>query len=253
MRVATHTAKGSTRERNQDSLAVEHLVSGYYLAAVADGIGGLISGEVASELAVASVAAKLREFLKDEMDHGNEMRCLEASVGWANEFIYLKGFNKYGEPCMGTTLTAALIKGEHVWLAHVGDSRAYLVSGNEISQLTQDHSIVGEMVKNGNLTERQAMHHPKKNLLTNSVGTHRALRLDLTELQAKPGDILILCTDGLTTAVESVDIPAVTTLYASEEKFPELAKALGELAVKNGATDDVTVVAVWLGKEGDTA
>lgn len=252
LRVSSHSVKGVLRERNQDSYLVEHIGRGYHLAAVADGMGGLVSGEVASELAVGGVALRLREMASaGEIEPVEELRCLETSVAWANELIYGKGVNEFGGPCMGTTLTVALINGKRVSLAHVGDSRAYLVSGGTIRQLTYDHSLVGEMVRNGDLTERQAMSHPKKNLLTNALGTHRVVRADLVQLEAAPGDMLILCTDGLTTAVESVEIQRIAADHRYEHRFPLLAETLVDEALKNGSTDDITVVAVWLVGEGD--
>ncbi|MGB9866768.1 MAG: PP2C family protein-serine/threonine phosphatase [Bacillota bacterium] len=252
LRVSSYSAKGVLRDRNQDSYLVEHIGNGYFLAAVADGMGGLVSGEVASELAVGSVAQGLREMLRSGgADPGEELRRLERCVAWANELVYSKGVREFGGPCMGTTLTAALISGRRVSLAHVGDSRAYLISGATLKQLTYDHSLVGEMVRNGDLTERQAMNHPKKNLLTNALGTHRAVQVDLLQFTANHDDMILLCTDGLTTAVESPEIHRIALEHQYEPRFTELAATLVNEALKNGSTDDITVVAVWLVGEGD--
>lgn len=145
---------------------------------------------------------------------------------------------------MGTTLTALVIRDGIAYIGHVGDSRAYLVRDNVIYQLTEDHSVVGELVRMGMLTEKEARVHPQRNLLTQAIGTVPAISVKVVDTKVEPGDRYVLCTDGLTGAIDNSTILRVV----GSALYPRLAAdELVDLANQNGGHDNVTVVAIFVG------
>ncbi|HOV78508.1 MAG TPA: Stp1/IreP family PP2C-type Ser/Thr phosphatase [Bacillota bacterium] len=235
MRWAKITDAGLLREMNEDSLCISPENG---LFAVADGMGGHRAGEVASRVALQI----LEDELSERLNRGEKPeRALVESVLEANRRIYDLAGQSPGLVGMGTTVTACLNRKDEVFVAQVGDSRAYLLRGNTIEKLTEDHSLVQEMVKNGGITEEQAFDHPHRNVLTRALGTVPSLEVDLYQVKVNAGDLILLCTDGLTMYLRQEDI--ISTVNASPD--PDTAvRALLEKALRAGGADNVTVILV---------
>ena len=231
MRVAESTGlsdPGRRRRRNEDSFVVEPP-----LFAVADGMGGAQAGEVASRLA----ASAFREFREaDEL--GPEER-LEAIIHEANRRIYERARTDAEASGMGTTVTAALLEDGRIAIGHVGDSRAYRIRRDELEQLTQDHSLVADLVRSGRLTAEEAETHPQRSVITRALGTDPEVDVDKFTVDVAPGDVFLLCSDGLTTMVDDATIARTVRESPSLENA---GKALVKAANRNGGEDNVTVV-----------
>jgi protein phosphatase len=231
---ATDTGGRST---NEDAILVRPLPDGAetgYVLAVADGMGGYQGGEVASQLAIDYV----RDLFAREMP-ADVADALKQAARRANDAIYQRAQESGG--VMGTTLVAAIIQGKYLTIASIGDSRAYLARARQLTQITQDHSLVAEQVARGELTEEQARKSPQRNIVTHAVGTQE--RLDkrmpgIFELTLLPEDRLILCTDGFFDVLEPDDY-----LQALATNDPEAtAHALVRLAIERKTTDNVSAV-----------
>lgn len=230
---------GLVRNRNEDSYCAQAMGQGVYLAAVADGMGGYAAGEVASSLAIQSVVEFISQALTRENDLRDYRSLLEQAFHRANDAIREASRQSSGRDGMGTTLTVALLVADRIYLGHVGDSRAYLIRNGAARALTSDHSLVGELVKNGEMSEAEAMSHPQRNILTNALGTVQTW-IELIEESWQTGDTLLLCTDGLTNLMSGDEIAAVVS---GKENFEEVAPALVAEALRRGGHDNVTVVA----------
>jgi protein phosphatase len=210
------------------------------LLIVADGIGGLSKGEVASSLCVRNLAAALLPaLLAADLTPFNLERTMVQAVKDANAKIYsmVKGDPKMAG--MGTTVTAALICGHHAYIANVGDSRAYIIRGGRIRQVTRDHSLVQEMIDRGEITWSQAKFHPKRNVITRAVGYLEKMDVDLFHVELQPGDMLLLSTDGLHSKVDDWELGAI----ASKHEDPQQAcLEMVSLAKSRGSTDNISVI-----------
>ncbi|HVP30459.1 MAG TPA: Stp1/IreP family PP2C-type Ser/Thr phosphatase [Myxococcota bacterium] len=235
LRAAAATDVGRRRRNNEDSFAVapEH---GLFL--VADGMGGHTAGQVASDTAAKEVLAAIAAAGAGPTSPSERLR---AAVTSANDAIFQMAKRKPELAGMGTTLVGLLTIGERAALAHVGDSRAYLVRRARVRQLTDDHSLVGELQRRGELTADAAQRHPHRHVLTRALGVRRGVEPDLAELSLTPGDVFVLCTDGLTTHVRDEEIAEIVEAEPDEQVA---AKALVDLANERGGEDNVTVVIV---------
>ncbi|TEB05735.1 Serine/threonine phosphatase stp [Pelotomaculum schinkii] len=233
MRWAQLTDRGLVRSLNEDSLCVSPEIG---LFAVADGMGGHLAGEVAS----ATALQMLEQDLGKRLQNGEfPQHALVNAVQGANRKIFeLAGSNQQWAG-MGTTLTACLKREEVIYIAQVGDSRAYLLREGRIAQLTEDHSLVRELVKNGGLTEEQALQHPQRNVLTRALGTAPSLTVDLYLHKVGPGDLLLLCTDGLTGHLRPEEI--MFTVRTSPN-LDTAARVLVDKALGAGGKDNITVI-----------
>jgi len=225
---------GRMRSGNEDSY-----FCGQTVFAVADGLGGHQGGEVASAAAVEPLARlDGREFT----DPGEAAEALATAIRDANQAILDRAA---GDPAlygMGTTLTAAAVAGRHLQLAHVGDSRAYLLREGTLDQLTTDHTVVGELVRRGRLTPEQAAIHPERSILTRAVGLDPRVPVDLPDpLELQPGDQVLLCSDGLTEAVNDAQI---AELLSAAPDGQAACRALIDAANDAGGPDNITVVLV---------
>ena len=227
------TDVGLARSGNEDS----HL-RGRTAFAVADGLGGHQGGEVASAMAVEPVAALDGRAFADA-DQAAE--ALAGAVAEANRAILQRAREERELWGMGTTLTAAAVAADRLLqLAHVGDSRAYLLRGNELRQLTEDHTVVAEAVTRGLLTRAQAAVHPQRGVVTRAVGLDPGLRADTPPpLELEAGDQVLLCSDGLT---EAVDEDRIAEVLAGEADGDGACRALIAAANEAGGPDNVTVV-----------
>jgi PPM family protein phosphatase len=234
---AGSTDAGRKRRRNEDSFVIDPP-----LFAVADGMGGAQAGEVASRLA----AAAFREF-HDADDLAAEER-VATIIQEANRRIYERAKSDAQASGMGTTITAALLTDEGVAVGHVGDSRAYRLRQERLEQLTEDHSLVADLVRSGRLSPDEADTHPQRSVITRALGTDPEVDVDSFTADAEAGDVFLLCSDGLTTMVDEGQIAQTVGRSSSLE---QATKALVKAANRAGGEDNVTVVLFRL--EGETA
>jgi serine/threonine protein phosphatase PrpC len=244
LRIAEHwyaSDLGRQRQGNEDNYFVRAP-----LFVVADGMGGAQAGEVASEIAVRS--------FDDELPNGSLPDALRSVIQGANRRIHDKARSDETMHGMGTTTTAAYVDDDEVVIAHVGDSRAYLLRDGELIRLTKDHSLVGELVARGKLTEEQAEQHPQRSVITRALGPEANVQVDVDIFPAKSGDLYLLCSDGLTSMVHE---PKLRPLFDDTDSLEALGKRLIEAANAAGGRDNITVILFRLeaveGTGGETA
>ena len=238
-RSAAATDPGRRRRHNEDAYVCEPP-----LFAVADGIGGAQAGEVASRLA----ATALRETGADGAD---PRRHVDALIQEANRRVYERQTSDASASGMGTTITVALLHDDMVWIGHVGDSRAYLIRNGELEQLTEDHSLVAELVRSGKLSPEEAETHPQRSVVTRALGTDPNVDVDTFEVEGRTGDLYMLCSDGLTTMVDDGTI--LDEIDRNRDDLRSAAKALVRAANRGGGEDNITVVFFELGSEQEHA
>jgi serine/threonine protein phosphatase PrpC len=230
---------GRQRRANEDA---------YYVRApvfvVADGMGGAQAGEVASRLAA--------ETFDSDLGSGPPETVLREAFGVANRKIFDHASRDESVAGMGTTLTAAIVDAEHdeVAIGHVGDSRAYRLRDGKLERLTQDHSLVEELRRKGQLTEQQAEEHPQRSVITRALGPEASVEPDIATVAARPGDVYLICSDGLTTMLGEEKIAA---LLGSGEELAGIVRGLIDAANKAGGRDNITAVAFRLEEAGATA
>ena len=222
----SRTEVGHVREHNEDSLVVTPP-----LFAVADGMGGHEAGEVASEIAINALAE-----LAPASPDGD---ALARAVVAANLEVIKAPGKGIGREGMGTTLTAALLEGERLVIAQVGDSRAYLLHQGRLQQLTRDHSLMADMIEAGQLTEAEARVHPNRSVITRAIGSDPHMQPDIYELNVETGDRILLCSDGITTMIED---PQIARIMGSSETAQECADNLVAAALDAGGYDNATAV-----------
>jgi protein phosphatase len=241
------TDVGRKRNHNEDSYLVDEELQLYV---VADGMGGHAGGGTASRIAVETIDREMRA-AKNSADNpfGVEVEPLQDSplpeylrgaVEKACFEIYRQAQEDPRLSGMGTTVISLCVRGEHALFAHVGDSRAYLVRGDLIQQVSEDHSLVNEQIKAGMITPEEARHSRYKNIITRSVGFEEEVQVDVMGLVTKPGDSFILCSDGLANLVEDKEIQQVI----SSTPLAEAPKKLIEMANERGGDDNITVIVV---------
>jgi len=231
MKVFARTDIGRVRPINEDFYYLP--AGGECFCAVADGMGGHNAGEVASAMAVEAFAACMRD--AGYVD-GNAMR---AAVEKANADVYAKSLENAQCSGMGTTFTAMAARDGIAYIAHVGDSRCYLVRNNTIMRLTLDHTLVEEMVLKGLITPNAAKHHPKRNYITRALGTAPQVEVDLIQVEIHPGDVFFLCSDGLSGHVEDKTILAISDEDAAwQDKLEKMVN----LSMEKGSTDNITAM-----------
>jgi serine/threonine protein phosphatase PrpC len=233
VRTAVLTDTGRKRRHNEDAFVVEPP-----LFAVADGMGGAQAGELASSLAAAA--------LKDSQEpgEGGEERVNEL-IQQANRRVYERQSQDAAASGMGTTMTVALVEDGRVAIGHVGDSRAYLIRNGALEQLTEDHSLVAELVRSGKLSPEEAEGHPQRSVITRALGTDPDVDVDTFSVETRPGDLFLICSDGLTTMVDDETILA--EVARNRDDLKSAAKALVRAANKGGGEDNITVVFFEIG------
>jgi serine/threonine protein phosphatase PrpC len=222
------TDPGRKRRHNEDAFVCEPP-----LFAVADGMGGAQAGELASRLAAASVG-------RSEPDGRTGRERVVSLIEDANRSVYERAAEDESVSGMGTTMTVALVEGDRVWIGHVGDSRAYLVREALLEQITDDHSLVAELVRSGRLDPDEAGSHPHRSVITRALGTDADVAVDALAVPSQPQDVFMLCSDGLTTMVSDERIREIV-----EQHRPDLeaaARALVDEANAAGGEDNITVV-----------
>jgi serine/threonine protein phosphatase PrpC len=236
---AAVTDRGRKRPSNEDAfaLSVEH---GVYI--VCDGMGGAAAGEIASALAVETAMQVLTA--RD----GNESMPLpalaEEAVSAANDAIYSRAQRNARLSGMGTTLVGLLARENRVWVVNIGDSRCYRLRNRCLEQLSLDHSLVDEQVRMGRMTQAEALRSPLRNVITRALGTQSSVTPDIFEIEADPGDLFMLCSDGLTRELSD---PLIESLLSLDLRLQELCARLVNAAKKAGGHDNITCLLVRAG------
>lgn len=237
MKTFAITDIGQKRSINQDFVYTSELPVGNLpnLFLVADGMGGHQAGDVASKYTVEQIVSDV----ESNPDH-NPVKVLRTAIEKANEGLIAMARSKEELTGMGTTLVAATIIGDYMYVANVGDSRLYVLN-ETITQITRDHSLVEEMVRNGAIDRLEARFHPKKNIITRAIGVKEKVMIDFFDVKLKPKDTVLLCSDGLTNMVEDEDIHI---LINQQIDIAGKAEKLIETANQNGGKDNITVVVI---------
>jgi len=235
MHVNSLTNIGLVRKANEDNFLAD---KNRGLFVVADGMGGHEAGELASGIAIKTIDT----FLTSEIIAAKKNSGLCQAIQKANELIYHESKINHSCSGMGTTVTAALFIDNILYVAHIGDSRAYLIRNNSIQLLTKDHSLVAELLRQGELTESEAYQHPHRNILTRALGTERDVEIDLAQFNIKSGDLILLCTDGLYNLVTDEEILQEVNQNSSDLK--RSVNQLVKIALERGGADNITVVLV---------
>lgn len=240
MRIVARTDKGMVRDNNQDSYVACELQDGAVLAVVCDGMGGAAEGALASSEAIKAIKERITERYYGGMTDLSVRSLIISSIEYANKQIYDLSLTNESYEGMGTTVVAAIVSENFAYIAHAGDSRAYMISDGNITQLTKDHSVVQRMVENGEITAEEAEAHPSKHIITRAMGVDSEIKVDFCQESFDEGDILLLCSDGLTNYVDNRSITALT----DDGCYYNYADRLVNLANQNGGGDNITVVTV---------
>ncbi|MHB8170053.1 MAG: Stp1/IreP family PP2C-type Ser/Thr phosphatase [Thermincolia bacterium] len=230
------TNVGLVRKGNEDSICVNLDLQ---LFGVADGMGGHEAGEIASSLATETLQQHLD--IQKAWLMMDPLAAMTSAFKEANRQVYLKAQSQDNCRGMGTTLTAGLIAGDQLVIGHVGDSRVYLIRGNEIKQLSQDHSLVNELLRSGGITEEEAFNHPQRNVLTRALGTAAEIETDFQVDKLYLGDRLLFCTDGLSGLVPKEEMEKI---IFSGLDLDEVVNELMRAALQKGGYDNITLVMV---------
>lgn len=236
MEFAAKSHVGLVRKVNEDGYWIGQYDSGSCMVVVADGMGGYAAGEVASSLAVKSV--------KDFLSQSGSLTCdnIITAIEKANAEIYGQAMSVEAYAGMGTTIVLATVDERTVQIAHVGDSRAYLLGEDgTFTQLTEDHSLVNELVRRGQIKPEEAAAHPQRHLLTRALGTLPVVVVEYQEYAWREGDMLLVCSDGLTGSISAKELAG---LFAQGDSPAEKVELLIEAALARGGHDNITVVAV---------
>lgn len=239
MEINFQTDVGRKRNTNQDYAGLFENQAGVSLAILADGMGGHQAGDVASQMAVNNLGERWQESSLETSEKAAQWLIKE--IQDENEKIYQKGQSQPEYLGMGTTIVSAVLLDQSFVLANIGDSRAYLVRNNQLLQLTEDHSLVNELVKSGEITREMAANHPRKNVLTRSLGMPGMVEVDVTNHLWVPDDYILLCSDGLTNMVSEEEILAVVL---SERSLSEKVDILITRANEAGGADNITVLVI---------
>jgi serine/threonine protein phosphatase PrpC len=246
VQVGAETDVGMVRDHNEDNLGYkipdEAVVTSNkgMLFLVADGMGGHAAGEVASQIAVETI---LDRYFSEDTDDIEE--ALNGAIVDANDIIHAQSSDHREQSGMGTTSVVAVIRGDELTVANVGDSRAYLIRGGEIQQITQDHSWVQEQVRLNLVTPEEAKHHPLRNIITRALGTAPEVKVDFSTYKLQVGDTIILCSDGLSGVVSDGDILEIVT---KQENAEMAAKMLINAANAGGGPDNISTIVVRVEK-----
>ncbi|MCQ2483804.1 MAG: Stp1/IreP family PP2C-type Ser/Thr phosphatase [Clostridia bacterium] len=240
MKISAKSDIGRVRSSNQDYYLAGELDNGVTWAVVCDGMGGAMGGNIASETAAKMIAEKLSSGYHAGMNDNSVKHLIVSAVEAANASVFSKSRTDETLSGMGTTAVVAVINSDTMYLAHVGDSRIYVLSKDSINQLTTDHSVVQMMIDNGEITREEAKDHPKKNVITRALGVEDSVRIDYAQEVYNEGETVLLCSDGLTNFLTDEEI---LELCRDEDSY-SLAEKLVDAANSNGGGDNITVVTI---------
>lgn len=235
MKASSKTDIGNKRSMNQDYVYCndEPVGSFHNLYIVADGMGGHKAGDHASKLCVNSMVDSITG-----STHKTPVTIFEEAVNAANSLVYQKAKENIEYEGMGTTMVACTLQEDTLYVANIGDSRLYLID-DSIKQITSDHSLVEEMVKNGNITESEARIHPRKNIITRALGIDENVKADYFEIKVKESDLILMCSDGLSNMIEDDDMEYIIRHSSSIQNAVD---NLVDKANENGGSDNITVI-----------
>lgn len=233
------THSGLIRSNNEDYFSIPTIQgTTRILAAVADGMGGHKAGEIASKLAIDTFT---EEFNSNSVQNLSVPERLTTALGKANSMVYNAAKNKLRLNNMGTTLTVCYAENNKAAFINVGDSRAYLVHDGFAEQITQDHSVVQELLLKDIITQEEAENHPQKNIITRAIGIEPTVNGDLFIKNIEKGDCILLCTDGLS---KHIPVEDVGLLFDESCTVESIAETLLDLALTKGGTDNITVITI---------
>ena len=240
MKVFAKTDIGKIRENNQDSFYIDEDDLKYKLYILADGMGGYAGGEIASSIAVNAVKTYIKNNLKKgEYSKEKFKQVIKEAIEYANMMVNEKAMEDEQISEMGTTLDVSIIYEDRIFVGHVGDSRVYRIRNEIIRQLTNDHSYVEKLVRDGTITKEEAVNHPKKHMLIKVVGSKTFAEPDILEKKILKDDVILMCSDGLTNMVENKEI---YNIIKSENE--NVAETLVNQANRNGGYDNVTAIVI---------
>lgn len=240
MTVYSQSDIGLKRSSNQDYCKTGVFPDGSVWAVVCDGMGGANGGCTASSVAAETIASKITDSYRADMVSDEIKDLLNSVIQNANKVVYgiaEKDKSLYG---MGTTVVCCIVKENMVYVAHAGDSRAYLYNGDELVQLTTDHSIVQEMVDAGQITPKEARNHPNRNIITRALGIEPELLIDYNLSEMKESSVVLICTDGLSNYISEETLMCYIRNYSGKE----LTERLIESAKDLGGSDNITVAVI---------
>lgn len=240
MKIVAKTDKGRVRESNQDAYAVGEFPDEVAWAVVCDGMGGVSGGNIASALAVKVISDKINASYRQNMRDSSIKNMLDSALVAANIEVYDMADTKPELHGMGTTVVCVVVRDGYAFIAHAGDSRAYIFDGENLTQVTTDHSVVQNLIDKGEITKEQAQYHPNKNLITRAIGVDKNIDIDFDEVELGENEFLILCTDGLTNYVTDDELID----EVSDGRYYAFADRLVKKANNNGGGDNITVVAI---------
>ncbi len=238
MLITGKTDIGAVRSKNEDAFDYGTLPDGTSWAIVCDGMGGVHGGKVASTAAIEMVSDKIKKCYNPLMSVTSIENLLLSSITTANVNVFDRGVYDSSLKGMGTTVVAAVVKNGEACIAHVGDSRAYIIQDNEIKQITKDHSLVQEMLDKGQITKAEFENNPIKNIITRAMGVDEDIDIDFDYVSLNEGESLLLCTDGLSGLVND---KRILEIYQTTE-FDSLAQKYIDEANSKGGNDNITVV-----------
>lgn len=231
---------GMVRETNQDSHFTPEDES-MPLFMVADGMGGHNAGEIASVKAIEKVKEWMKENTKELTSINKIENSVAKSIEYANKYIFNYSKTANGFSGMGTTLTMGYVFNDKIIIGHVGDSRAYLIKDFDIMQITQDHSLVQQLIKEGKISQKEAKSHPQRNVITRAVGIGNEIKIDIFTIDVNNGNVVVLCSDGLTNMLTEKDL-AIT--FSEEKDVQKACKIVVEKAKFKGGNDNITVLGI---------
>ncbi|MDR1002373.1 MAG: Stp1/IreP family PP2C-type Ser/Thr phosphatase [Oscillospiraceae bacterium] len=240
MRVFSVTDCGMVRKSNQDAYAHGSFDEHSVWAVVCDGMGGANGGEIASNTAVEKMRGILSASSVGGLSGNSIRNILSSAIAAANIAVFDKSRESESLSGMGSTVVAAIVRDRSVYIAYAGDSRAYVIGKNGISQITVDHSVVQAMIDRGQITEDEARSHPRRNLITRALGVNEVLDIDYCECQLEEGDIVLICTDGLSNFVSDEKLYSLSAEVPAEQ----LANVMVDCANENGGGDNITALIV---------
>lgn len=240
MKVVSVSDKGLVRANNEDCLAT-FTVGKDECFVIADGMGGHAAGELASSTAVEYVTQALNDYLLEADDEEKLKRLLSFTIEKANVKVYLQSLGSFRYRGMGTTLTIAVLRDKTLYVSHIGDCRIYLLHGQHMDTLTNDHTLVQEMVDSGMLSREEARVHPKRNVLLRSLGVNEYVSPDTFTVEITNGDVILMCSDGLYGYVADSTIRAVLRKHKNLDYCAQL---LLDLALGAGGEDNISMILV---------
>ncbi|MEW9110946.1 MAG: Stp1/IreP family PP2C-type Ser/Thr phosphatase [Cytobacillus gottheilii] len=240
MKAVFKTDRGKVRQHNEDNGGIYENASGQRLAIVADGMGGHRAGDVASLMATENIGDRFKESPAIQTAEQAE-QWLKSTIEEVNTILFEHAQAEAECEGMGTTVVAAICTDRFATVLNVGDSRGYILNETGFQQLTDDHSLVNELVRQGEISKEDAEHHPMKNVVLRALGTEPSIKIDLMTIMFEEGDKLFLCSDGLSNKVSEAEM---NEILLQDVSFEEQAEKLIDLANQNGGEDNITLVII---------